>query len=81
MPKLVGYMNGVSSTGNNGVTVCVMDEFTQWDTANRECHGQKVVSEYICGKHMSEGDIGKECILFFKKNSEGKRYCSGIKVL
>ncbi len=78
--KLVGFINTVSKSGNQGVTVCAQGEWNEWELANREPVGVKTISTYVSGKHLQEADLGKEITFFYNKTRDGESYCSGFKL-
>lgn len=78
--KIVGFINNTTQSGNIGVNVSVMGEFSDWEMQNKKPIGQSANSYYISGVHLKETDIGKEVDIFFRKTQSGDVFCSGMKV-
>jgi hypothetical protein len=57
--KIVGYANTVTKSGNKGVNVCVVGDFSNWEKENRKPVGEKAEMLYVSGMHLTSEDIGK----------------------
>lgn len=78
---IYGYCNRVSSSGNKGVNVCLIGDWSEFDKNGKfPVFGCKSEMVYVSGIHLTEDDIGKECVLLYGKY-DGKVYVRELSVI